>query len=120
MPWDEISARLHEMADTHAEFAHVAAVADSVLASGVADQLAGCTSMDDLLVVLRPVPEPVEEMIRVCSPSSMKSVGDGFVAIEHVTDTGHDERTKRPVAETVPLFWRVVGEKYGVRPPTRD
>jgi hypothetical protein len=118
--WDEIAARLHEMADEHAEFGHIAAVADSVIASGVADQLAGCTSMHDLLVVPTPVPEPVDEMIRVCSPSSMKSVGDGLVLIEHVTETGHDDRVKRPVAETVPLFWRFVTEKYGVRPAPRD
>jgi hypothetical protein len=120
MPWDEIAARLRAMADVHAEFRHVAAVADSVLASGVADQLAGCTSMHDLLVVPQPVPEPVDEAIRVCSPSSMKPVGDGYVVIEHVTVTGHDERIRRPVAQTVPLFWRFVIEKYGVRPPPRD
>ncbi len=30
--------------------------------------------------------------------------------------TGHDDRVVRPVAETVPLFWRFMIEKYGVHP----
>jgi hypothetical protein len=116
VPWDDIAARLHEMAGLHPEFGHVAAVADSVLASGVADQLAGGTSMHDLLVVPAPVTDPVDEVIRVCSPSSVRPVPPGFVVIEHVTVTGRDERIHRPVAETVPLFWRFIIEKYGVRP----
>lgn len=115
-PWDAIAARLHEMADIHVEFQHVAGVADSVIAFGMTEELAGCTSMHDLLVVPRPVPEPVVEMLRVCSPSSMRVVGEGCVAIEHVTVTGRDERIERPVAETVPLFWRFVVEKFGVQP----
>jgi hypothetical protein len=49
----------------------------------------------------------------------MTVVGVGWVAVEHVTVTGRDERIDRPAAETVPLFWRFVMEKFGVQPLPR-
>ena len=49
-PWQEISAFLSQMAARHPEYARMAAVADSVIASGVAGQLAGTTSSESAVI----------------------------------------------------------------------
>jgi hypothetical protein len=115
--WDAITSRFHEMAAKHSEFRHMADIVDSVLACGGEQRLAGLTSMHDLVVTARPVPEspPIEEVI-VRSPSSHLPVGPGCVLIEHRSYTGHDDQISRPTEEAVPLFWRFMIEKFGVEP----
>ena len=115
-PWDEIASRFHEMAAEHDDVRHVADIVDSVLACGGERRLAGLTSMRDLVVAARPIPEsPPIEVVIVRSPSS-DHVAPGSVLIEHRSITGCDDRILRPSDEAVPLFWRFMVEKFGVEP----
>jgi len=118
--WIDIAARFNDMARRHPEFQHMADIVASVLACQGVNRLAGLTSMHDLVVTSRPIPEPPIEEVIVWSPSSGR-VGPGAVLIEHRSCTGHDDRIVRPASEAVPLFWRFMIEKFGiapVRPPT--
>ncbi|MCG3753191.1 hypothetical protein [Amycolatopsis sp. Poz14] len=120
VPWTEIAARFHETAAAHPEFSHLADIADSVLACEGEHRLAGLTSMHDLVVAARPLPdEPPVPVVVVRSPSSGQT-GAGGVYIEHRSATGHDDRIFRPSAEAVPLFWRFMIEKFGVAPVHRQ
>jgi len=58
LPWADIAVRFHEVADRYAEYRSMAAIVDSVIDSGASAQLAGCTSMFDLLVTSRPIHDP--------------------------------------------------------------
>jgi hypothetical protein len=112
----EIQGFLRGMADKAPQFEHMVAVAESVIRSSSTDVLAGTTSMHDILVVPRPVPEPPYDVIAVRSPSSLRRPAEGMVRIEHLSLSGRDDVIDRPVADAVRLFWRFVLEKYGVRP----
>ncbi len=116
VPWGVIVARFGELAAKHPECRPVAEISASVLACGGERGLAGLTSMHDLVVTARPVPDhrPIEVVV-VRSPSS-GHVGAGGVVIEHRSVTGHDEQIFRPAGEAVPLFWRFMIEKFGVAP----
>ncbi|MGW0519948.1 hypothetical protein [Crossiella sp. NPDC003009] len=110
--WNYIAEYVHEYAARERGFRHMADLVDSILARGGAAQLAGLTSMYDLLVTPRPVPKtaPVQVV------AVRTHVGTNSVLIEHLSYTGHNDRIRRPVAETVPLFWQFTSEKFGVRP----
>jgi hypothetical protein len=116
IPWEEIAPWFRELAGMYEDFRHMADIVGTVIACGATKQLAACTSMHDLIVVRRPLPEPPFDVIRVYSPSSLRPVGAGQVVIEHQTVTGRNDRISRPSAEAVPLFWRFLIEKYGVTP----
>jgi hypothetical protein len=120
LPWRDIADRFDAMAAEHPEFRPLADIAGSVLACGGEQHLAALTSMHDLVVTARPVPEyrPIEVVV-VRSPSS-GFVGATGVFIEHRSVTGHDDQLFRDAAEAVPLFWRFVIEKFGVRPESRS
>lgn len=114
--WPEITARYRALAVAHPEFGPLADIAGSVLTCGGERHLAALTSMHDLVVTARPVPEqPPIAVVVVRSPSS-GFVGAGGVYIEHRSVTGHDDRIFRDGAEAVPLFWRFMIEKFGVKP----
>jgi hypothetical protein len=104
------------MSDLHPEFAHMAAIADSVQASGAAGLLAATTSMHDLLPVPVPVPDPPCDLIAVRAPGSLRDPLPGHVLIEHLSCTGRNDRIERPDTEAVALFWRFVITKYGIHP----
>lgn len=114
--WGEIASRFHAMAAQHPEFRYMADIVDSVRVCGGEGRLAGLTSMHDLVVAVRPVPEsPPIEVVVVRSPSSGYAGASG-VLIEHRSITGHDDRVFRGSDEAVPLFWRFMIEKFGVEP----
>lgn len=115
-PWPEISGFLTEMAARHPQFAHMAAIADSVRSSAAAGQLAATTSMHDILVVTAPPPDPPYDLIRVCAPGSLREPLPGHVIIEHHSCTGHNDRIERPATDAVRLFWRFIITKYGIHP----
>lgn len=116
VPWPEIATRFHDFAARHSDFQHMAAIVDSVLACDGASRLAGLTSMHDLVVAARPIPdEPPVEVVIVRSPSSGR-VGPGGVLIEHRSTSGRDDVITRPSEEAIPLFWRFMVEKFGVAP----
>jgi len=116
VPWSTIATRFHEMAAEHSDFRHMADIADSVLTSGGEQHLTALTSMHDLVVAARPVPErPPIDVVIVRSPSSGQ-VSAGGVFIEHRSATGHDDRIFRTSDQAVQLFWRFMIEKFGVIP----
>jgi hypothetical protein len=95
-------------------------VVDSVITAGAQDRLAGSSSgliaIVELLTVPRPVPEPPYDVVAVRSPRSSGTISkSGRVVIEHLACSGRDERIERPASEAVPLFWRFMIEKYGIR-----
>lgn len=93
-------------------------LAESIRDSAVADELAGATSMHDLVVAIAPASEPPFDVLRIRGSSR-----PGFVRIEHESLTGHDDVVERPVADVLPLFWRFVNDKFGIeldRSETRD
>ncbi len=120
VPWAEIDAFLGDMADRHVEFRHMSDIVKSVLASDRSRALAACTSMHDLIVVPTPIPEPPYDVVAVRAPGSMRQPATGFVRIEHLSTTGHDDVIDRPVADAVPLFWRFMIEKFGVDSGARE
>ncbi|MFJ9779473.1 hypothetical protein ACIRSS_07815 [Amycolatopsis sp. NPDC101161] len=86
VPWREITTRFDAMAADHAELRPLADIAGSVLACGGERQLAGLTSMHDLVVAARPLPEhppvpvvvvrsrrPVTSAPAACSSSTGRS-----------------------------------------------
>jgi hypothetical protein len=116
VPWQEIASRFREFAERHPDFQHMADIADSVLTCDGATRLAGLTSMHDLVVAARPVPdEPPIEVVIVRSPSS-GWVGPSGVLTEHRSVSGRDDVIARPSEEAVPLFWRFMIEKFGIAP----
>ena len=94
---------------------YLLAIIDSVLSSGADDVLAVTTSMHDLVVVTRPVPEPPMDVIIVRAPGSLLEPADDFVRIDFVTVSGRDTRIDRPEAEAVRLFWQFVEEEFGIK-----
>lgn len=115
-PWADIAVFLRGTADRDPSFRHMADVVESVIRSDAAELLAGCTSMHDLVVVPRPLPDPPLGAVIVRAPGSLVDPRLGEVIIEHTSVTGHQDLIARPVAEAVPLFWRFVIEKYGIQP----
>jgi hypothetical protein len=95
---------------------HMLEVCESVLRSGTADQLAVATSMHDLMVVAKPVPEPEMDVLFVRTPSSFRPPKQGCVLIEYLAVSGRNTSIERPTADAVRLFWRFVWEKFGVGP----
>jgi hypothetical protein len=75
--WETTATFLRDLADRHAEFTHMARIAESVIATGTTSLLAGCTSMHDLIVVPVPIPEPPYDVIAVRAPASQ--VRPGFL-----------------------------------------
>lgn len=92
VPWAEIATWFHELAAEHAEFRPMTDIVSSVLARGGDRHLVALTSMHDLVVTSRPVPDgrPIEVVV-VRSPSSGASDSDA-----------------------VPQFWRFVRETLDV------
>jgi hypothetical protein len=118
--WDEIDAFLGDMAARHEQFRHVSDIVRSVLESDQTKALAACTSMHDLIVVPTPLPEPPYGVVAVRAPGSLHEPATGWVRIEHLSVTGHDDVIDRPVADAVPLFWRFMIERFGVDPGPRE
>lgn len=115
-PWAEIASRFTELAVLHPSFQHMADIVDSVIARRATTDLAALTSMHDLVVAKKPLPteSPIDVVI-VKSPSSHRGyVAPGWVAIEHLSTTGHDDQITRPSDQAVPLFWRFMAEKFAV------
>jgi hypothetical protein len=117
--WAEIRRFLGGMAERDHRFAYLVEIVESVMVSGLDGNLAATTSMHDLIVAVLPLREPPFDVIAVRVPGSLREPPSGQVLIEHLTPTGHDDGITCPIAEAVPLFWRFVSEKFGLRPPER-
>ena len=117
-PWDEIRDFYRSIATNSVNFQAVLDIADSVIASKRTDDLAAHTSMHDLLVRPTPVHDGGKDFVAVRASGTFARSGAviGSIAIEHVSETGRDDRLVRPVSEAVPLFWRFMIEKWGIHP----
>lgn len=115
-PWEEIHTQMADIAARSADLACMVDIVQSVLRSGVADELAGNTSMHDLVVTGHPVTAPPIEVIHVFAPGRLAGVPMGQVRIEHQASTGRNDALTRPADQAVGLFWRFVREKLGVTP----
>lgn len=96
---------------------YLADITESIRASGVADLLAGrvATHVHDLCVTSMPISEPPVEVIVVRTPDSLwHRARPGRVVVEHLTNSGRDDKIERSSDEAVPLFWRFCLEKFGV------
>lgn len=108
--WPAIAEKYHALAAMHPEFEVMAELVDSVITSGRTHDLAAFTSMHDLVVVPRPVPEVPYDTIFV----QLVMPGGEYVQIEHRAVTGRNDKIARPASQAVGLFWRFMIEKYGI------
>jgi hypothetical protein len=122
-PWAEVSLFEREVWSNDSRGRYLLDIIDSVLVSGVADDLAVTTSMHDLLIVGRPVPDPPMDVLFIRAPGSSRAPTIGHVLIEYKANSGRNTIIERPVEQAVRLFWQLVEEKFGVtatgpdRPP---
>lgn len=114
-PWIEVKEFEAQVWKDHPEGQYLLDIIDSVLASGVQDQLAVQTSMHDLMVVSQPVPDTPTDVLFVRAPGSLKAPKRDHVIIEYVAASGRNTISERPTADAVRLFWRFVEEKFGIR-----
>ncbi|MGW4121260.1 hypothetical protein [Nocardia sp. NPDC004711] len=114
VPWAEVAGRYRVMSERYPDFQHMTDVVDSVLLSGCDQQLAGQTSMHDLIVTTRPISKPPIEEVVVRAPGGVVPLGSGLVVVECLSDTGHANRLVAPVGEAVPLFWRFIEDCFDV------
>jgi hypothetical protein len=113
--WSDLLAFYEDMASRNPEFGYLVDIVRSIEASPNGNHLAATTSMHDLVVIDRPIPEPPAEVLRVSAPGSPNPAArDGWLAIEHHSHSGRNDRIERPVSEAVSLFWRFVLEKFGI------
>jgi hypothetical protein len=89
-------------------------VVRSIALSDAADRLGAITSMHDIVVAREPAEEPPVEVVIVRAPGSLYPPSDGAVRIDYLTANGPNEEHERPERDAVPLFWRLVGEKWGI------
>lgn len=114
-PWSELRKRYEDLASREPAFGYMVEVVKSIEASPSRDLLAATTSMHDLLVTDRPITDPPLEVLRVSAPvGSLYPADKGDVVIEHLSNSGRNDRVERSAAEAVPLFWRFVVEKFGI------
>ena len=118
--WADVSLFEREVWGNDSGGRYLLDIIDSVLVSGVADELAVTTSMHDLLIVGRPVPDPPMDVLFVRAPGSLRAPTLGHVLIEYKANSGRNTVIERPVEEAVRLFWRFVEEKFGVRAARSD
>jgi hypothetical protein len=113
--WSDIADFERKTWGDHPEGRYLLDIVDSVLNSGVMDTLAVTTSMHDLVVVGRPVPEPPMDVLIVRAPSSLKPPRPGHVLVQYLANSGRNTVSERPTTEAVRLFWRFVEEKFGIK-----
>ncbi|MFD5830888.1 hypothetical protein [Lentzea sp. NPDC060358] len=121
--WAAVAEWFDELNREHEGFAahrYLRDIVASVLDSGVADRLGVVTSMHDLVVVSLDPAGGRHETIKVISPSTGAPVGEGCFAItfsgRKKRREGRREIRQHPVADAVPAFWRMVEDKFGIRP----
>jgi hypothetical protein len=113
--WSALRQAYEELVAQHAEFHVLVAIIASIEESDCAAQLAGTTSMHDLVVVAAPIPDPPMDVIIVRAPTgTLRAASPGMVLIEHNAVSGRNDRIERPASDAVALFWRFVLEKFGI------
>jgi len=91
-------------------------IIDSVVATGASRLLAVTTSMHDLVITLKPVADPPNDVVVVRAPGSLRAAMQGGIRIEHLSVSGDDTALERPVDEALQLFWQFIDAEFGIRP----
>ena len=80
--WADVSLFEREVWGKDSRGRYLLDIIDSVIVSGVADELAVTTSMHDLIIVGRPVPDPPMDVLFVRAPGSLRAPTSGHVRVE--------------------------------------
>jgi hypothetical protein len=97
-----------------AGYGYLAEIIDSVLASGVSDQLLVSTSMHDLVVVPADAKAGRWESILVVSPANYPLL-HGHMGLAFWSEHRRWEYRQYRIEDAVDAFWDMVGEKFGIR-----
>lgn len=123
-PWRDLADLFAQTATRYDAATCLAEIVDSIIDSGVADQLSGSAGAhNNALIVVEagdvtpPLTALVVSVWQGGPDTAYKDVGPEQVAIEHWAATGHNDRVERPVSEALPLFRRFVAEKFGIEVP---
>ena len=96
-----------------AGYGYLAEIIDSVLASGVSDQLLVSTSMHDLVIVPAHAKAGEWESIFVVSPANYPTLR-GHMGLAFWSERRRWEYRQYKVEDAVDAFWDMVGEKFGI------
>jgi hypothetical protein len=118
-PWPEIVRRFHEYADLMPDISYMADIVDSVLSRQATALLAGHTSMTALIVTTQPIAAGPPAKLIVTRPSRRGPISE-TVLIEYESISGQRDLVTGPSSDAVPLFWRVIAQRFNVQlpPPT--
>ncbi|PKQ24495.1 MAG: hypothetical protein CVT65_02825 [Actinobacteria bacterium HGW-Actinobacteria-5] len=114
--WTDLLDEYRSAAENLPALAPLVSIIESVIQNQMQDQLAATTSMWDLVITTAPPGEPPLDVIVVRSSVSMNPPRSGEVRIEQFATSGLKEELTRSTAEVLPLFWRFILEKYGLKP----
>lgn len=121
--WEAVAQRFDELRRENEDFAshqYLRDIVASVLDSGVAERLGVTTSMHDLVVVSLETTNGHYETIKVHAPRPLTTVDDGCFVLTFFgrkkRKQGRQVIEQHPVGDAVPVFWRMVGEKFGIHP----
>ncbi|MGW4209954.1 hypothetical protein ACWEIJ_18340 [Lentzea sp. NPDC004789] len=115
--WERVGGDVRERYVTGplaaAGYGYLAEIIDSVVASGVSDQLLVSTSMHDLVIVPANAEAGVWESILVVSPANYPLLR-GHMGLAFHSDRRRLEYRQYLVENAVEAFWDMVGEKFGI------
>ncbi len=112
--WRDLRDWYAALTEQNPKLRYLVDIVESVESSEHSGDLAGTTSMHDLVVTDTPVPGPPNDVIIVRAPGSLHRPTAGCARVEHHSHSGRNDEIERPDAEAVPLFWRFVLEKFGL------
>ncbi|MEV6242134.1 hypothetical protein [Lentzea sp. NPDC051838] len=94
-------------------FGYLAEIMDSVLASGVADQLLVNKGMHDIVIMPAHAKAGEWESVLVVSPANYPLLR-GHFGLAFWSEHRRWEYRQYPVEHAVEAFWDLVGEKFGI------
>lgn len=97
-----------------ADHRYVVEIVDSVLASGVSDQLLVGKGMHDLVIVPANAKAGDRESILVVSPANYPLL-HGHMGLAFWSERRRWEYRQYRIEDAVDAFWDMVGEKFGIR-----
>ena len=112
--WSDTLQFISSVYSSESEGAHLLRICQSVIDCHKTQELGVTTSMHDLVVTLLPASSPPLDVVIVRAPSSLYPARPGNVRVETQTVMGRNDQIDRPTEEAVPLFWRFMGEIFGV------
>jgi hypothetical protein len=109
--WEDLADRYRA---APAVVSSIAQVIDSIVSSGLGDELQFATSMWDLIVTSSPASAPPVDVVAVRGAMGAKRVPADRIVVEHLPLVGLADAIERDASDAVPLFWAFMREKYGL------